>query len=139
VRSPSRPLRFSDAIAWKPLGVGLTMGAAALTAAWELFRPLRVRQEPPDDVAHRLLRAHGGDTLSAFQLCPDLSTLVSQDGRAFLAYRAQSGVLLISGDPVGPEDALPALLRELCAFAAERGLRIGAVGASGRRLRPNPA
>ena len=38
--------------------------------------------------------------------------------------------LLVSGDPIGPADALPGLLRELCAFAEVRGLAIGVVGAS---------
>ena len=55
---------------------------------------------------------------------------MSEDARAFLSYRVESGVLLVSGDPVGPADALPALVRELCAFAAARGLRVGVVGAS---------
>jgi lysyl-tRNA synthetase class 2 len=83
-------------------------------------------------LALRLVREHGHDTLSAFKLRPDLGTLVARDGRAFLSYRVDSGVLLIAGDPVGPAEALPELLRELCAFAELRGLRLGAVGASER-------
>jgi lysyl-tRNA synthetase class 2 len=78
----------------------------------------------------RLVRRHGHDTLSAFKLREDLQTLVAQDGRAFLSYRVERGVLLVSGDPVGPDDALPELIGSLTAFAAERGLRIGAVGAT---------
>jgi lysyl-tRNA synthetase class 2 len=124
------PLHFSDAFAWLPLGVAITMGGALAVAALELFRPLRARHEPPDDVARQLVHQHGRDTLSAFKLRSDLSTLVARDGRAFLSYRVKSGVLMLSGDPVGPDEALPALVRELYAFAAERGLRIGAVGAS---------
>ncbi len=124
------PLPFSDAFAWLPLGVGVTMAAALCVAAWELFRPLRARHEPPNDVARRLVREHGYDTLSAFKLRGDLSTLVAQDRRAFVSYRVQSGVLMLSGDPIGPDDALPALVRELSTFAAERGLRVGAIGAS---------
>jgi lysyl-tRNA synthetase class 2 len=124
------PLHFGDAFAWLPLGVGLTMGAALGVAAWELFRPLRARHEPPSDVARRLVREHGRDTLSAFKLRGDLSAFVARDGRAFASYRVQSGVLMLSGDPVGPDDALPALMREVSAFAAECGLRIGAIGAS---------
>ncbi len=124
------PLHFGDAFAWLPLGVALTMGAALCVAACELFRPLRDRHAPPSDVARRLVREHGHDTLSAFKLRSDLSTLVARDGRAFASYRVQSGVLMLSGDPIGPDDALPALVRELSTFAAERGLRIGAIGAS---------
>jgi lysyl-tRNA synthetase class 2 len=124
------PLHLSETFAWLPLGVGLTMGVALGVAAWELFRPLRARHEPPSDVARQLVREHGHDTLSAFKLRGDLSVLYARDGRAFASYRVQSGVLMLSGDPIGPDDALPALMRELSAFAAERGLRVGAIGAS---------
>ena len=34
-------------------------------------------------------------------------------------------MLLVSGDPVGPEAAIPALLRELSLFAETRGLQAG--------------
>jgi lysyl-tRNA synthetase class 2 len=47
----------------------------------------------------------------------------------------ESGVLLVSGDPVGPDDALAGLLQALSGFAEARGLRIAALGA-GERLRP---
>src|SRR5262249_6661642 len=47
-----------------------------------------------------------------------------------LAYRIENGVLLLSGDPVGPDEAIPQLLHELREFAAKRGLKLGAVGAS---------
>ena len=124
------PLHFSDAFAWLPLGVAVTMGAALVVTACEVFRPLRARHAPPSDVARQLVHEHGHDTLSAFKLRGDLSTLFGSDRRAFLSYRVRSGVLMLSGDPVGPADALPALVRELCAFASEQGLRVGAVGAS---------
>jgi lysyl-tRNA synthetase class 2 len=39
-------------------------------------------------------------------------------------------VLLLSGDPVGPEDAFPDLLGQVRAFAEARGLKLGALGAS---------
>ncbi len=38
-------------------------------------------------------------------------------------------MLLVSGDPVGPPDALPDLIRETVAFAEIHGLRISALGA----------
>jgi lysyl-tRNA synthetase class 2 len=42
--------------------------------------------------------------------------------------------MLISGDPVGPDDALPGLIREGCALADRCGLKMGVVGASSRTL-----
>ena len=54
------------------------------------------------------------------------STSSAEDRRAFVGYRIENGVLLLSGDPVGPEEAIPALLRELGRFAPGRGLKLGA-------------
>jgi lysyl-tRNA synthetase class 2 len=42
--------------------------------------------------------------------------------------------MLISGDPVGPSDALPALISDGCALAERCGLKLGVVGASARTL-----
>ncbi|HEU4978600.1 MAG TPA: phosphatidylglycerol lysyltransferase domain-containing protein [Solirubrobacteraceae bacterium] len=119
---------------WLPVGLGL-LGFAALAAATaELFRPLRARHAgaaaPSRRRAVELVQAHGADTLSSFKLRGDVEHLFSPDGRAFLAYRITGGVLLVSGDPVGPADAIPPLLRRLCAFGEEHGLPIAVVGAS---------
>ena len=79
------------------------------------------------------MRAHGTDTLSFFKLREDKHYFFGRDGRAFVGYRIENGVLLLSGDPVGPADARSRpLLAELHAFAAARGLKLGAVGASER-------
>jgi lysyl-tRNA synthetase class 2 len=131
------PMDFGEALRWLPAGVGfLSLGVLAF-AAWTLFRPLRPREDAPAPeglraVCRALVRAHGDDTLSAFKLRADVAVLASRDGRAFLAYRVESGVLLVAGDPVGPPDAIPALLADACAFAAARGLRFGALGATER-------
>jgi lysyl-tRNA synthetase class 2 len=96
---------------------------------------VRSRTSPCDAPAGRLVRLHGSDTLAYFKLRRDQHYLFGEDGRAFLGYRVETGVLLVSGDPVGPEEAIPALLRELSLFAEARGLRIAALGA-GERLLP---
>jgi lysyl-tRNA synthetase class 2 len=128
------PQKFTQGFAWLPLGVGLLSAGALVAAAWALFRPLcNPRNAPPDNeraLVRGLLRRHGHDTLSAFKLREDLQTLFADDRQAFLSYRIKHGVLLVSGDPVGPDTALPGLIRSLTDFTAERGLRIGAVGAS---------
>ena len=61
--------------------------------------------------ARDLVRRHGTDTLAYFKLRRDEHYLFSADGRAFLGYRVEAGVLLVSGDPVGAEDAIPVLRR----------------------------
>lgn len=127
------PRHFDEAFAWLPLGVGLMSVGTLLAAAWVLFRPLRSRHPGPareHDLARSVVGSYGSDTLSAFKLRSDLHKLWSPDHRAFLSYRIEQGTLLIAGDPVGPIDAQAGLMRRLEAFAAERGLPVGAVGAS---------
>src|SRR5439155_23749346 len=51
-------------------------------------------------------------------------------------YRIGSGVLIVSGEPVGPAESVPELLERLAAFAERRGLRIAAMGV-GEGLRPS--
>jgi lysyl-tRNA synthetase, class II len=128
--------QFHHRFAWVPLGVHLIEVGTLLSMAYVIFRPLAAPRALPGPAARaaasELVRAHGTDTLSFFKLRADKSYFFSIDHRAFVGYRIENGVLLLSGDPVGPEDAFPGLLRELRAFTDTLGLRLGAVGASER-------
>jgi lysyl-tRNA synthetase class 2 len=125
--------------AWIPLAVHLVEVSTLVAIAYVLFRPLAAPRALPDPAARRLatelVREHGRDTLSFFKLRADQHYFFSADGRAFVGYRIEGGVLILAGDPVGPDDALEPLLDQLRAFADVRRLRLGAVGAS-ERLRP---
>lgn len=80
--------------------------------------------------AAQLLREHGSDTLSAFKLRQDLQQRFHAHGRAVVAQRAVSGVLLLAGDPVCAPADLPMALNAARLEARSRGLALGAVGAS---------
>jgi lysyl-tRNA synthetase class 2 len=131
----SGPLHFEHHFAWLPLGVHLLELGTLLAMAYAIFRPLAAPSKLPGpqtrSAAADLVRAHGSDTLSFFKLRPDKHYLFGSDGRAFVGYRIENGVLLLSGDPVGPEASLRPLLADLREFAETRGLKLGAVGASG--------
>jgi lysyl-tRNA synthetase, class II len=105
-----------------------------LAIAYVIFRPLAAPRSLPDPgaraTAAELVRRHGSDTLSFFKLRGDKQYFFSADKRAFVGYRIENGVLLVSGDPVGPPASFSGLLNDLKAFAEVRGLRLGAVGAS---------
>jgi lysyl-tRNA synthetase class 2 len=124
---------------WLPLSVHLVELGTLLVMAYVIFRPLRAPKALPGPTSRRaaadLVRAHGSDTLSFFKLRADQHYFFAADRQAFVGYRIENRVLLLSGDPVGPESAFRGLLTELQAFAAARGLRLGAVGAS-ERIRP---
>ena len=128
------PVKFHDELMWLPIGIGAASALALLVGCYVLFRPLAAPRSLPSaelrSAAAALVRSHGHDTLAFFKLRSDTYYLFEPSGRAFLAYRVEGGVLVVSGDPVGPADALPGLVAELCRFADLRGLRIGAVGAS---------
>ncbi len=129
-----RHMAFHHPFAWLPLGIHLIEIVTLLAIAYVIFRPLATPRSLPGPAvraaAAELVRAHGRDTLSFFKLRGDKHYFFSDDQRAFVGYRIENGVLLLSGDPVGPEECFRGLLRELRAFAEIRGLKIGAVGAS---------
>jgi lysyl-tRNA synthetase class 2 len=134
----SGPIVFRDELGELPLAAGLLTLGALLTSAYVVFRPIAAPRALPDARLRRaaaaLVRDHGSDTLAFFTLRQDKHYLVSADDRAFLAYRIENGVLLVSGDPIGPSDALADLLQEACVYAEQRGLKVGAVGAGGDLL-----
>ena len=129
-----RHVAFHHPFAWIPLGVHLIEIVTLLAIAYVIFRPLATPRALPGPgaraAAAELVRAHGTDTLSFFKLRGDEHYFFSADQRAFVGYRIENGVLLLSGDPVGPEESFRGLLREVRAFAETRGLKLGAVGAS---------
>jgi lysyl-tRNA synthetase, class II len=130
------PLHYHHHFAWIPLAVHLVELGTLLTIAYVIFRPLTAPRALPDpgvrQVASDLVRAHGADTLAFFKLRADKHYLFSDDRRAFVGYRIENGVLLLSGDPVGPEECFRGLLAQVRAFADARGLKLGALGASAR-------
>jgi len=132
------PVAFRDELG----GVDEAVGAAGLLlllwCAYLVFRPLAAPRSFPTGetryAARELVRRHGADTLAYFKLRRDQHYLFSPDRKAFLGYRVEAGVLLVSGDPVGPDEAIPELLRELSGFAEARGLHIAALGVGERAL-----
>jgi lysyl-tRNA synthetase, class II len=118
-------------LSWIPISVGL---GTLIAMAYVIFRPLTAPRSLPSPVAREaasnLVRAHGTDTLAFFKLRGDKHYLFSEDRRAFVGYTVENGVLLLSGDPVGPGDAFPDLLAQVRSFAEARGLKLAALGAS---------
>jgi lysyl-tRNA synthetase class 2 len=130
----ARHAAFHHTFSWIPLSVHLLEIGTLLAIAYVIFRPLAAPRALPTpsarEAAAELIRSHGHDTLSFFKLREDKHYFFSKDRRAFVGYRIENSVLLLSGDPVGPEECFPELLSDLRAFADARGLKLGAVGAS---------
>ena len=134
------PFAFGDELARTGLAVELTGLFVLLACAYLLFRPLAAPRDLPDPelrhAAAELVRAHGADTLAFFKLRADKQYLFNAERTAFLGYRIQSGVLVISGEPVGEREGVESLIPIVVGFAEQRGLRLAAlgVGADGRAL-----
>ncbi|HET9592581.1 MAG TPA: phosphatidylglycerol lysyltransferase domain-containing protein [Solirubrobacterales bacterium] len=130
----SGPVSYRDHFEWVPGALVVLWTGGLVTVAWQLFRPLAgPRGLPPGELrplARELVASHGADTLSFFKLRTDKHHFFDRTRQAFVGYRIEAGVLLVSGDPVGPAEAVPGLLRDLCGFAEARGLALGVVGAS---------
>jgi lysyl-tRNA synthetase class 2 len=124
--------------AWIPLAVHMVELGTLVAIAYVIFRPLAAPRALPHPAVRALaadvVRQHGRDTLSFFKLRRDKLYFFSEDRRAFVGYRIEAGVLLLSGDPVGPPEAFGELLLQVRAFARARGLKLGCVGASERTL-----
>ena len=119
---------------WMPLATHFVEIATLLGIAYVLFRPLAAPSGWPTGAVRRrataLVRQHGQDTLSFFKLRPDKHYFFNSARTAFVGYRVEAGTLLLSGDPVGPPEALGDLLAEVRGFANSRGLKLAALGAS---------
>jgi lysyl-tRNA synthetase class 2 len=125
---------------------GLDVEEALLSGAlaWGLHRWRHtfrvVNAGPPEhtpvpgerSLAAEVVRRHGDDTLAAFKLRGDLRRRWSPDGRALAGYGIRAGVLLVAGDPIGPEEAKGALLEDALDHARAHGLALGVVAASAR-------
>jgi lysyl-tRNA synthetase class 2 len=111
------PIVFHDELGRLDLAVGL-LGLGALgIIGYLVFRPLVAPRDLPDPevraIARDLVRSHGSDTLAYFKLRRDKHYLFTADRRALLGYRVESGVVVVSGEPVGPHEAIPELLERL--------------------------
>jgi phosphatidylglycerol lysyltransferase len=98
------------------LGVALLVGIALLA-----LRPVAHRRRHGGEARRvaSLLREHGDSTVAAFALEHGNDYFFSANGRAVIAYRFESDALLCVGDPIGPEEEMPALLEAFAAFCRE--------------------
>ena len=120
------PTRAADALT----GIGIVLGFAALYFWLRPFGQAVAQSVGERRVARTLVETYGTDSLSFFALRRDKSYLFSPSRRAFLAYRVVAGTALMSGDPVGEESEIDALLAELQQLARSHGWRLAVVGAS---------
>ncbi|MDX6482135.1 MAG: lysyl-tRNA synthetase, class [Gaiellaceae bacterium] len=126
LRGADLPNRAADSLT----AVGIVAGFAALYFWLRPFGQAVAQSVGERRVARTLVETYGTDSLSFFALRRDKSYLFSPTRKAFLAYRVVAGTALMSGDPVGEESEVDALLDELKSVARAHGWRLAIVGAS---------
>ncbi len=98
------------------VGISVLLGLGAA-----LLRPAGHRARHRRDLARvrDLLRHYGDSTIAAFATGDDVDFFFSHNGRAVLAYRFESDVLLVIGDAIGPPEEMPTLLDAFERFCRE--------------------
>jgi lysyl-tRNA synthetase, class II len=132
--SPHLNGQFGD---WFPLSLVLLGSVASVwvVAGWLAPWRHRVLQEQRErEVARALVHSFGADTLAPFVLRSDKSYFFAENDAAFLAYRVVGGVAIVSGDPIGADEAFEGLLARFVSYAHDRDWRVAILGASERWL-----
>lgn len=86
------------------------------------------------NVARFLLEYYGYDSLSYFALNPKKQYFFSSSGKSFLAYIILNNIILVSGDPIGPNADIALLLKEFQYFVHGANLSACFVGIHKRSL-----
>ena len=130
----SGPLVFSrdrsaDIVGSVLLGLGLM---TLLTTVYLALRPPEPSPELTldDEARLRELMTRHSDSLAYFNTRHDKSVIWSSSGKAAVAYRVVSGVMLASGDPVGDPEAWPGAMRAFVEEAAAHAWTPAVLGCS---------
>jgi lysyl-tRNA synthetase class 2 len=134
------PLRFQHSLAGDNAAdlINDTLLALGLLTAgitgYLVLRPAEpaARLSPEDEARMRaLLARHGSrDSLGYFSLRRDKSVLWSPTGKACVAYRVVSGVMLAGGDPLGDPEAWPGAIDAFLETADEHAWTPAVMGCS---------
>lgn len=100
--------------------VGWTLIVLALTMIVRGVRP-RPRSLTDVESARRLVMEFGGNGTSYMALWPRNALAFDAARRCFVAYRVKADVAVVLGDPIGPADARPGMIRAFAEMASSRG------------------
>jgi lysyl-tRNA synthetase class 2 len=123
------PDRFNDLNDFSLTALGL------MTALTTIYLALRAPEPRPeltdaDEAAMRSLLQRSPDSLGYFNLRRDKSVVWSDSGKAAIAYRVVSGVMLASGDPLGDPEAWPGAIASFLAQAELHAWTPAVIGCS---------
>ncbi|MFC1418269.1 phosphatidylglycerol lysyltransferase domain-containing protein [Streptacidiphilus cavernicola] len=102
----------NDLVYYSLAGLGLFTAVSTLWLATKPSKPVAELSVDEEAQVRGLLTRHGArDSLGYFALRRDKSVVFSPSGKAAIAYRVVSGVMLASGDPIGDVEAWPGAIK----------------------------
>ena len=130
------PLVFNDDRAADVEGAVL-LGLGLMTILTTIYLALRPQEPRPqltdaEEATMRVLLEHNPDSLGYFNLRRDKSVVWSDSGKAAIAYRVVTGVMLASGDPIGDPEAWPGAIANFLAEAERHAWTPAVIGCSER-------
>ncbi|WP_406829477.1 phosphatidylglycerol lysyltransferase domain-containing protein [Pedococcus sp. KACC 23699] len=113
----------------------LLLALGLMTLLTPVYLALRTPEPRPqltdeEEARLRLLMTRYSDSLAYFNTRRDKSVVWSESGKAAIAYRVVSGVMLASGDPVGDPEAWPGAISEFIAKARDHAWTPAVLGCS---------
>ncbi|MEZ0091429.1 phosphatidylglycerol lysyltransferase domain-containing protein [Streptacidiphilus sp. EB129] len=104
--------RTEDLVYYSLAGLGLFTAVSTVWLATKPSKPIAELTREEEGQVRDLLVKHGArDSLGYFALRRDKSVIFSPSGKAAIAYRVVSGVMLASGDPIGDVEAWPGAIK----------------------------
>ncbi len=123
--------RTGDLVYYSLAGLGLLTAATTIYLALRPSTPVPFLGEEEERRLRALLDRHGErDSLGYFALRRDKNVLFSPSGKAAIAYRVVSGVMLAGGDPIGDVEAWPGAIKEFMDTAARHAWVPAVMGCS---------
>lgn len=104
---------------WFLQSLELTSTMVLFYAGYLFFRPAyyAFRVHPLDlHEAKQIVARHGRTGLDFFKAWPDKNFFFSRSRQSFLAYRVGADFAVVLGDPVGPREEFPTLVRDFSIF-----------------------
>ena len=111
------PIRYTeegtgDLVYYSLAALGLLTAVSTVWLATKPSKPVAELSAAEEAQVRCLLDQHGArDSLGYFALRRDKSVMFSPSGKAAIAYRVVSGVMLASGDPIGDVEAWPGAIK----------------------------
>jgi lysyl-tRNA synthetase class 2 len=123
--------RLADLASDSLLALGVVTFVVPVYLGLRPAAPVARLSQADEDAVRAMLAKHGHrDSLGYFALRRDKGVVFSPTGKAAIAYRVVSGVMLASGDPIGDPEAWPGAIARFCAEAAQHAWVPAVMGCS---------